>query len=110
MLGNSRRSSLLVVAALLAIALRCEGLRGAEPDVATVRIETRWSPPTWALLERELLRAASGPAGSSSAVISTIEATSNASNVGAATTGPTTRSRTSTTGRCCMPSAAMTRS
>jgi hypothetical protein len=57
MLGNARRSSLLVVAALLAIALRCEGLHGAEPDVATVRIETPMAPPTWALLERELLRA-----------------------------------------------------
>ena len=64
----------------------------------------------WALLERELLRPTPALARSSSTVTSTTGVTSNASSAGEATTGRTTRSRTSTTGPFSTPRAAPTRS
>ncbi len=47
------RNSLLSLAIVLAVALNCWFLRGAEP---TIEIKTPMAPPAWALLEREVLR------------------------------------------------------
>ena len=58
--GNSlviyRRSGVIGFLAFVVAALRGHGGGAAGPPEATIRIETPMPPPSWALLERELLR------------------------------------------------------
>jgi hypothetical protein len=49
---NSRLGLVLIVTLLTAVPAR-----GAEPVEVTLRLETAMAPPSWALLERELMRA-----------------------------------------------------
>ncbi len=57
MVEDARRSWLRFVWILLAVAPMACPLRASEPASTVVTIETPMAPPSWALLERELLRA-----------------------------------------------------